>query len=53
MEGKELEAEKLKADSLLKVYCSSREFGDVIMLGIGGFTPLEGFMNKDNWLECM
>ena len=49
MEGKELEAEKLKADSLPKVYCSSREFGDVIMLGIGGFTPLDGFMNKDNW----
>ena len=49
MKGKELEAEKLKAGSLLKVYCSSREFGDVIMLGIGGFTPLDGFMNKDNW----
>ena len=49
MEGKELEAEKFKADSLPKVYCSSREFGDVIMLGIGGFTPLDGFMNKDNW----
>jgi sulfate adenylyltransferase len=49
MEGKELEAEKLKADSLPKVYCSSREFGDVIMLGIGGFTPLDGFMNKENW----
>lgn len=49
MEGKELEAEKLKAGSLPKVYCSSREFGDVIMLGIGGFTPLDGFMNKDNW----
>tara|TARA_B100001094_G_scaffold226811_1_gene221304 strand:- start:1763 stop:2917 length:1155 start_codon:yes stop_codon:yes gene_type:complete len=49
MEGKELEAEKLKAGSLPKVCCSSREFGDVIMLGIGGFTPLDGFMNKDNW----
>ena len=49
MEGKKLETEKLKAGSLPKVYCSSREFGDVIMLGIGGFTPLDGFMNKDNW----
>tara|TARA_B110000196_G_scaffold307488_1_gene307191 strand:- start:364 stop:1518 length:1155 start_codon:yes stop_codon:yes gene_type:complete len=49
MKGKELEAEKLKAGSLSKVYCSSREFGDVIMLGIGGFTPLDGFMNKDDW----
>ena len=49
MKVKELEAEKFKAGSLLKVYCSSREFGDVIMLGIGGFTPLDGFMNEDNW----
>jgi len=28
---------------------SSRETGDVIMLGIGGFTPLSGFMNQADW----
>ena len=28
---------------------SSRETGDVIMLGIGGFTPLAGFMTRDDW----
>jgi len=28
---------------------SSREVGDLIMLGIGGFTPLEGFMGHDDW----
>jgi sulfate adenylyltransferase len=28
---------------------SSREVGDLIMLGIGGFTPLEGFMTKADW----
>lgn len=27
----------------------SRETGDLIMLGIGGFTPLDGFMNKADW----
>jgi sulfate adenylyltransferase len=28
---------------------TSRETGDLIMLGIGGFTPLTGFMNKADW----
>ena len=28
---------------------SSRETGDLIMLGIGGFTPLEGFMGQEDW----
>lgn len=42
-------AEKARADSLPKVEISSREFGDLIMLGIGGFTPLTGFMNKADW----
>jgi sulfate adenylyltransferase len=28
---------------------SSRERGDLIMLGIGGFTPLEGFMTRADW----
>ena len=36
--------ERKKSETLTKVVCTSREFGDVIMLGIGGFTPLEGFM---------
>ena len=41
--------EKKKSETLTKVICTSREFGDVIMLGIGGFTPLDGFMNRANW----
>jgi sulfate adenylyltransferase len=28
---------------------TSREKGDLIMLGIGGFTPLEGFMGQSDW----
>jgi sulfate adenylyltransferase len=38
-----------KSETLTKVICTSREFGDVIMLGIGGFTPLDGFMNRADW----
>lgn len=43
--------EKKRSDTLTKVFCTSREFGDLIMFGIGGFTPLEGFMNKSDWLN--
>ncbi len=31
------------------VAVSSREKGDLIMLGIGGFTPLDGFMTHADW----
>ncbi len=49
LEGAELEAAKQKVESMPKVSLSSRETGDLIMLGIGGFTPLEGFMGKADW----
>mgnify|MGYP003730705657 CR=1 FL=1 len=32
-----------------KVTLTSRETGDLIMMGIGGFTPLTGFMTKADW----
>ncbi len=47
--GAELEEEKKKAESLPKINLSSRETGDLIMMGIGGFTPLTGFMGHDDW----
>ena len=37
------------AASLPKVELSSREFGDLMMLGAGGFTPLDGFMGHADW----
>ncbi|GAB4507460.1 MAG: sulfate adenylyltransferase [Sulfuricaulis sp.] len=42
-------AEKKRAESLPQVRITSRETGDVIMMGIGGFTPLTGFMTKADW----
>src|SRR3569833_2464127 len=42
LEGEALAAERRRAETLPKVMISSRETGDLIMLGIGGFTPLEG-----------
>ncbi|MBU8932605.1 MAG: sulfate adenylyltransferase [candidate division Zixibacteria bacterium] len=49
LEGKEKEAELKKAEGLPKVVMTTRETGDLIMLGIGGFTPLEGFMTEADW----
>jgi sulfate adenylyltransferase len=49
LEGDALAAELARAKTLKQVNISSRECGDLIMLGIGGFTPLQGFMGKDDW----
>lgn len=49
LEGSELEQAKQKAVDLPQVKISSREAGDLIMLGIGGFTPLDGFMGQADW----
>src|SRR5262245_46483232 len=45
----ELAEGKNRALSLPKIAVSSREKGDLIMLGIGGFTPLDGFMTQADW----
>jgi sulfate adenylyltransferase len=49
LKGKALDAEKARARSLPGLRVTSREKGDIIMLGIGGFTPLEGFMTHADW----
>jgi len=49
LEGTALEDEKARAASLPQIRISSREAGDLIMLGIGGFTPLDGFMTHADW----
>lgn len=50
LEGAALAQAQKQAASLPKVMLSSREVGDLIMLGIGGFTPLQGFMGQADWL---
>ena len=49
LQGEALTAERRRAETLPKVMISSRETGDLIMLGIGGFTPLTGFMGHADW----
>lgn len=47
--GSALVEEVRRASTLRQVRVSSRERGDILMLGIGGFTPLEGFMGEADW----
>ena len=47
--GQALKDEQARAKSLPQIKVSSREAGDIIMMGIGGFTPLEGFMTRADW----
>ena len=44
--------EAKRAKEFKKVPMSSRETGDLIMMGIGAFTPLEGFMGREDWQGC-
>jgi len=52
LEGKAREEEIKKAAGLKKVPMTSRETSDLIMMGIGAFTPLDGFMGKEDWRGC-
>ena len=41
--------ERTRAQTLPRLRISSREKGDLVMMGIGGFTPLDGFMGHADW----
>lgn len=49
LSGQELKAAKERAKSLDQVRMTSRETSDLVMMGIGAFTPLDGFMGHDDW----
>ena len=49
VDDKRVAEERRRAESLPKLRVSSREKGDLVMLGIGGFTPLDGFMTHADW----
>ena len=52
LEGKAREEAIHEAEHLRKVPMTTRETSDLIMMGIGAFTPLDGFMGHDDWLGC-
>jgi sulfate adenylyltransferase len=41
-----------RAERLLKVPMSSREVSDLLMLAMGAYTPLTGFMGAADWRGC-
>jgi sulfate adenylyltransferase len=47
--GAELAEARARAAGLPRLTISSRETSDLIMLGIGAFTPLSGFMGRADW----
>ena len=49
LEGTALAKELKKAKTLKQLKISSRETADLVMMGIGAFTPLTGFMGKKDW----
>ena len=49
LKGEELKDAKEKAQSLAQIRMTTRERDDLIMMGIGAFSPLNGFMTKADW----
>jgi sulfate adenylyltransferase len=49
IKGRELREACKKAKALPCVQMTTRERDDLIMMGIGAFSPLEGFMGKADW----
>jgi sulfate adenylyltransferase len=49
LEGEECKQNLGKANRLPKIRLSSRETSDLIMMAIGAFSPLNGFMGKDDY----
>ena len=52
LDGEERKQEIQKAQHLKRVPMTSRETSDLIMMGIGAFTPLDGFMGHEDWKGC-
>ena len=53
VEGEHMSEYKKKAESLSKIRLSSRETSDLIMMAIGAFSPLDGFMKEQDYKEVV
>ncbi len=47
--GSERAAALQRAEGLTAVPMTSRETSDLVMLAMGAYTPLDGFMGHDDW----
>jgi len=41
-----------QAKTMRAVTMTSRELSDLLMFGMGAYSPLEGFMNEESWRKC-
>ncbi len=53
IEGEELKQETEKCKKLPEVRMNSRETSDLIMLAMGAFSPLNGFMGKNDYIKVV
>ncbi|HBG45560.1 MAG TPA: sulfate adenylyltransferase [Deltaproteobacteria bacterium] len=53
LEGKEREETAKRAKELKKLTLNDREISDIEMISIGAFSPIEGFMCKDDYHAVM
>jgi sulfate adenylyltransferase len=53
IQGEELPDKSRLAQSLPRVRINSKESSDVVMLAIGAFSPLNGFMGQQDYLEVV
>lgn len=53
IDGNERQDELAKAQTLPQIELSSRETSDLIMMGIGAFSPLEGFMGEKDYIKVV
>ncbi len=53
LQGEELEQAKKKAAELPVVKMSSRETSDLIMMAMGAFSPLTGFMKEEDYVPVV
>jgi sulfate adenylyltransferase len=49
IEGEERQTELDRASGLISIPLTTRETSDVLMFGMGAYTPLDGFMGQKDW----
>jgi sulfate adenylyltransferase len=53
MRGRELLDNRRRAQDLAQVHINSKESSDVVMLAMGAFSPLDGFMGQQDYREVV
>src|SRR6476620_8420079 len=53
IQGTERDELLSKATTLQKIHLSSRQVSDLLMLAIGGYSPLDGFLNEADYTSVL